>query len=275
MVSFGVWKNRYKKFLDNPIAVVPFIKKRFYYNRIADAELKNYKNFQYLDYNKTIDLLISGNKSIVRFGDEIFDMIQGIGLYYGDWRQKYNPALAKRLKEVLSSDNDKLLVCFNPELILKTKEEFSKMGIPEQYHFWTNSKIFMKNYYHPNKVYGSALCFNSTYNQNIDYKKILVFLATKHIIVVTSNTARFGNYQFGKSTSFVEAPQSDAWDSYDDLLKKTLQLLTKYPQDESLVMVSMGSAAKVMSYDLTEIGYSVWDTGQFFDLAYQKIKDAK
>jgi len=30
-----------------------------------------------------------------------------------------------------------------------------------------------------------------------------------------------------------------------------------------------------MSYDLTEIGYSVWDTGQFFDLAYQKIKDAK
>ena len=30
-------------------------------------------------------------------------MIQGIGLYYGNWHQKYAPDLAKRLKEIVSS----------------------------------------------------------------------------------------------------------------------------------------------------------------------------
>ncbi|MDP3402714.1 MAG: GT-D fold domain-containing glycosyltransferase [bacterium] len=274
MTSFSrIWKTRLQKFLDYPPALIPFIKKRFYYDFVADQYLPAYQDFKYLDYQETIAAAIEGNRSLVRFGDELFDMLQGIGLYFGDWRQKYSPSLARRLKEVISSTDPRLLVCFNPELILKTKEEFRAAGIPEQHQFWTNSKVFLKDYYHPEVVYGSALCFHPRYNPNIDYAKLASFFARKHVIIVTSGTNRFRGIKLGKTTRFVEAPKSDAWQQYAVIHQSVQEEFSRIDsQEEALVLVSMGSAAKVLVYDLMKEGYVAWDTGQFFDLAATEIR---
>ena len=161
MLNLYIWKNRFQKFLDNPKAVFPFLKKRLYYNFIADKQLPRYVDFKYLNYEQTIDNIINNNKSIVRFGDELFDMLQGIGLYYGNWRQKYDQKLAEKMKEVISSRNPRMLVCFNPEFILKDKRWFKDRGIPEQYHLWINSKIFLKDYYHKDTIYESSTLLHS------------------------------------------------------------------------------------------------------------------
>ena len=275
MYNINIWRNRLNKFIDNPMAVLPFFKKKLYYNFVADKYLPHYKDFKYLNYEQTLNDIIDSNKSIVRFGDELFDMLQGIGLYYGKWRQKYTLDLALRLKEVVSSHDPRLLVCFNPEFILKTKKDFKEMGIPDQYQFWINSKIFLKNYYHKDIVYGSALCFTPRYNARIDYKKLKDFFQKKNIIIVTSNIARFRGISLGITTDFIEAPSSDAWQSYDSIKSKLLHLINekKYPKREALILISMGSAAKVLVYDLMKLGYTAWDTGQFFDLASQEIKN--
>lgn len=268
-----VWKNRIQKFMDNPYAVISFLKKRLYYNFIADSYIKYYKDFKYLNYEDTSNDIIDNNKSIVRFGDELFDMLQGIGLYYGNWRQKYSPDLAERMKEVISSRNPRLLVCFNPELILKTKKEFENEGIKDQWQFWTNSKIFLKDYYHKDITYGSALCFTPRYNKNIDYLKLKNYFETKNIIILTSNVTRLENINLGKTTDFLETPGSDAWQEYDDIKNKLLALINnkKLDKENTLILISMGSAAKVLVYDLTLLGYTAWDTGQFFDLAFKEI----
>lgn len=275
MLNLYIWKNRFQKFLDNPKAVFPFLKKRLYYNFIADKQLPRYVDFKYLNYEQTIDNIINNNKSIVRFGDELFDMLQGIGLYYGNWRQKYDQKLAEKMKEVISSRNPRMLVCFNPEFILKDKRWFKDRGIPEQYHLWINSKIFLKDYYHKDTIYGSALCFTPSHNKNIDYQKLKNFFLTKHIIIVTSNIQRFQNIKLGKTTDFLEAPASDAWQSYEQIKKSLLSLLQKKntPANEILMLISMGSAAKVLVYELTNLGYTAWDTGQFFDLASREIQN--
>lgn len=271
----NVWRNRLYKFLDNPRGIWLFLKKRVYYNFIADKQLPYYADFHYIDYRATINEIIDNNKSIVRFGDELFDMLQGVGLYYGDWHQKYDTMLASKMEEIILSRNPRLLVCFNPEFILKTREEFRNMGVPDQYQFWINSKIFLKNYYHKDIVYGSALCFNPHYNKKIDYKKLKNFFQTKHIIIVTSNSKRFANIKLGKTTDFIESPQSDAWQEYGRIRSSLLSLLKEKNvlASEVLILVSMASAAKVLVYDLTNLGYTAWDTGQFFDLASQEIKN--
>lgn len=270
---FTVWKNRISKFTDNPGALIPFLKKKLYYNFIADKQLPHYRDFKYLSYEETLREIIDNNRSIVRFGDELFDMLQGIGLYYNGWRQKYDKRLAERLKEVISSRDPRLLVSFNPEFILHDKAWFKKEGIEDQHHFWTNSKIFLKDYFHKDIVYGSALCFTPRYNKHIDYKKLKEFFSTKNIIIVTSDTARFKDIELGKTTAFLEAPASDAWQSYDTIKASLLSLIKASGSPQNLlVLVSMGSAAKVLVYDLTQMGYTAWDTGQFFDLAAQEIK---
>ncbi len=277
MFFITVWKNRIRKFFDHPGAIIPFFKKYLYYNFVADNYLKYYKDFKYLSYEETLNTIIDKNISIVRFGDELFDMLHGIGLYYGNWRQKYDPRLAERLREIISSKNPKILVCFNPEFILKSKEEFKKEGIADQYLFWTNSKIFLKDYYHRDTVYGSALCFTPRYNKNISYEKLNSFFLTKDIIIVTSNISRFNGIELGKTTMFIEAPQSDAWQQYERIQHTLLTELEQrnIKKETALVLVSMGSAAKVLVYDLSLLGYTAWDTGQFFDLASTAISKMK
>ena len=271
MNSRYVWKNRYKKFLDNPRAIIPFFKKRLYYNFIADKQLQYYKDFHYLDYAQTLDEIITNNKSIVRFGDEVFDMLQGIGLYYGNWRQQYDLSLAQKLQEVLASREPNLLVCFNPELILKDKNWFKNEGIPEQYHFWTNSKMFLKDYYHKDIMYGSALCFTPRYNTKIDYDKLKKYFLKKNIVIITSKIGRFENIRLGKTTSFIEAPESDAWQEYENIKKALLTMVEMFKKSDTLIMVSMGPAAKILVFEMTKLGYTAWDTGQFFDLAFKEI----
>ncbi len=266
-----IWSNRLKKFRDNPRAIWPFLKKYLYYNWVADSYLSHYNNVKFLDYQTTIDTVIDNNRSFVRFGDDVFDMLLGIGLYFNDWRQRYEPDLAMRLREVLASGNPRLLVGFNPELILMNKQQFKMRGIKEQYHYWTHSKIFLKDYIRPTQVYGRALCFQERYFPELPYQKIFSFMEGKHLIIVASNTLRFGDKKFGISTDYIEGPSSDAWSVYPRLLNQVQVVAAKYPKDKVLIMCSLGPTSKVMTYDLTQSGYTVWDTGQFFDLAMNRL----
>lgn len=268
---YRIWRNRIRKFLDNPWAVFPFLRKYFYYNFIGDSYIKSYQDFKFLTYDETLEEILTNNKSIVRFGDEVFDMIMGIGLYFNDWRQRYHSALAERLKEVLGSNNPNLLICFNPELILMNKKEFTKQGIPEQHHFWTHSRIYLKEYLKSDGVYGRALSFHDRYNPTLNYELIIDHLKMKHLIIVTSNTKRFNNQKFGLTTDYIDAPKSDAWDSYSDILDNVRMVASQYEKRDVLIMASLGPTAKVLALDLTNEGYTVWDTGQFFDLALKKI----
>jgi hypothetical protein len=269
-----VWKNRLRKFLDNPLAIIPFLKKRLYYNFVADSYIPQYKDFTFLSYEDTIDYIISNNASIVRFGDELFDMLEGIGLYYNNWRQKYDRKLAQRMKEVISSRDPRLLVCFNPELILRDRTWFKEQGIANQHQFWTNSKIFLKDYIHKGTAYGSALCFTPRYNKHIDFRRLKDHFSTKDVVIITSGIERFHGISLGRTTHLLEAPGSDAWQSYDRIWKELHDLIAKQglSRQDTLMLISMGSAAKVLVFDLVKEGYTAWDTGQFFDLAFQEIR---
>ena len=259
------------KFRDHPPAVIPFLKKRLYYNLVADSYLKYYQDVTFLDYQETIDTLINDNRSFARFGDEAFDMIQGIGLYFNNWRQRYHPELAKRYREVIGSNHPRLLLGFNPELFLMTRAEFAQAGIPEQYQFWTNTKVFLKDHLNEGQVYGRALCFHERYNTKINYEEIIGHLKTRHLVVIAANTKRFNNATLGLTTDYIEGPGNDAFDHYDELLEKARQTAAAYPREQVLTLAALGPTSKVLVYDLTLEGYTAWDTGQLFDLALKRL----
>ncbi len=271
MSQLTIWRNRLRKFRDYPPAVVPFFKKYLFYNWVGDSYLPYYKDVTFLNYEETIESILTDGKSIVRFGDDVFDLLLGIGLYYNDWRQRYDPILAARLRDVLASRQAGLLVCFNPELILKNKAQFRAEGISWQHQFWTHSRVYLKDYIHKDMAYGSALSFQERYNKSLPYDQLIKHLAGKHLIIVASNTARFTGRQFGLTTDYVEGPKSDAWDQYADLYQQVLNYAEQYPKEQVLIMTSLGPTSKVMVYDLVARGYTAWDTGQFFDLALKKI----
>jgi len=271
--SIGAWRNRVSKFIDNPRAIFPFLSKYFYYNFVCDRYISKFKNLTFLNPVETINHLILENKSIIRFGDEAIDMTRGIGLYYDDWHQKYDEELARRYREVLSARHPTLLVAYNPQYIYKTKKELKSIGMP--YHFWTNSKVFLWRYLHPGTTYGTTLCFQPQFNPDINFRQLKDYFSTKHIIIVTGRIERFAHIRLGKTTDFLPCPTNNVWHQYQEIYKHAVALVDKkgYKKDETLFLISLACTAKVMTYDLTLAGYQSWDTGQFFDLAYQKLKE--
>ena len=79
---------------------------------------------------ETLDELINTNKSITRFGDGEFDMIYKIGMNY----QKYNEKLAERLKEIVMSNDDGIMIGLPNVFNLEYCDEYTGFAT----EFWPN-----------------------------------------------------------------------------------------------------------------------------------------
>lgn len=274
MSHLPLLRQRLKKLRDNPGSIVHFLKKRVWYSLVADTRAKKLSGIQHLSASDTLNYVMDNNVSLIRFGDGEFDVICGVGVYFNDWYQQYDATLKKRLEEIMASSDPRILICFNLQYILKTKEEFIKESIPNEYRFWIVSKSLIGKFIQKNNLYGSGHCFYPKINTEIDFTKIKAFFANRNIVIITTNTERFKHISLGKSTHFIEAPKSNSWQEYDTIKLHIDDYIktSKNSKDSTLFLVSAGSAAKVIVYDLALRGYTAWDTGQFFDFAHKEIE---
>lgn len=269
-----MWKNRLRKFLDNPLILFPFLRTRLWYRLVADRRGKGYASVRFLSAPDTMNHIIANNRSLIRAGDGTFGYLSGASIYFSDWRFRYDRRFAAKLKMVLTEgQNEDILFCYPHRFIIASKAEFQSRGAGEEWPIWVNAKATLGQYLRPDWTYGDALCFHPRYNPEMDFTSLKRYLLTKHVIIVTANISRFSAIRLGKSLHFVEAPGSDAWQRYEELERQGLDIVAdhNWERKEVLFMISAAEAAKVMVYDLTKAGYTAWDTGQFFDLAAKEI----
>jgi hypothetical protein len=270
-----MWRQKIKKLRDNPFVVVSYLKNRIWYRFIADRYSDSYKDkVRFISGTETIKALVSKDTSLIRIGDGTFGYLMGSSIYFNNWQFRYNRNFAKKLHHALKhGQNGNILFCVPHTLTNKSKAEFIKEGIANEWLIWTAAKVLLKEYLIPSHTYGDATCFHPRYNQNIDFKALKDYLDTKHVIIVTSNIERFTNLKLGLSTTLIPAPSSDAWKVYEQLETNVIETIKKLQltQSNTLVMISAAEAAKVMIYNLSNKGYTAWDTGQFFDLAAKEF----
>lgn len=269
-----MWKQRFKKFFDNPILVFTFLRTKLYWTHIADERSRDYSNYKFLSGAQTIEAITKTDRSIIRAGDGTFGYLLGSSIYFNNWQFRYNRSFAKKLEHVMRHGQDNtILFCYPHTYAKKTRAEFIAEGIGLEWRIWISLKVMLEGFLRTDKTYGDAVCFHPKYNPGIDFKSIKNYLDTKHIIIITSNIERFANIKLGKSTTLIEGPSSDAWQVYEELTKKGLAAVQQknLQPSEVLFMISAAEAAKVMVYDFTMAGYTAWDTGQFFDIAAKEI----
>lgn len=269
-----MWRQRLRKFKDNPMVVYSFLKNRLYYPLIADKKSNEYKSHNFIDSVETIKTITGKDTSLIRVGDGTYGYLLGSSIYFNNWHFRYDKAFSKKLDNAMLAGQDlNILFCFPHDFILKTKEEFKAEGILNEWPIWTSAKVLSKRYLKTDHTYGNSMCFHPRYNPQIDFGALKDYLSKKHILIITSNTERFTDIKIGLSTHFIEAPSSDAWTVYESLEEKTLQYLCEknLAKSEVVIMVSAAEAAKVIVFDLAKLGYTAWDTGQFFDLASKEF----
>ena len=239
--------------------------RRKFRNFIEEISVKlNWKKIVYFDQKyptivspKDTMLKLANGASFCRFSDGEFNLMINIRKKAF---QKLDHNLIARMKEVINTDEDNILVGIG-----------SYKDLDNISHIW-HKFIIRKGYrvlnlLKPNRTYYPANFSHSLFDvpkkqlkENLEL--IQKVWDNKRIVFVTGGkNSRFFYLDelFGncKDYQFYDAPAKNAFDHYDEILTD----LSKFSKDH-LFLISLGPTASVLAYDLAKLGYQAIDFGQ-------------
>ena len=218
---------------------------------------------------ETLDKLINENCSISRLGDGEFDLIWGIGIQY----QNVNDKLVKKLREILESNEDKLLIGINNAFDLDYINKFNDFAKNYWKGWLKDNKYRVLKLLSKKKQYYSALIsrFYIDYEDKSSVseyvEKLKKLWDKKDVLVVEGEFSRLGvgNDLFNNMNSIqrIICPSENAFDEYDEIFEKILE----YGKNK-LILLALGPTATVLAYDLYKVGYRAIDIGHV-DIEYE------
>lgn len=252
-----------------------FIKSKRIYNQFV----KDYP-YHILDIGQTVDYIIQHRCSISRFGDGEYRVMNKSGNGF----QHYDEKLSDRLREVLCSYEDNIII-----------------GLPcvfhSMQHLTFNAAYFWANYIDKHsawitsitpldKLYADA-SFTRFYMDYKDksfarlsniVKRIKQIWKGRDVYVIEGEGTRLGvgNGLLNNTKSLyrIICPSKDAFSKYDEILNVAQHYIPR--SDNTLILCALGMTATVLSYDLTKLGYQCIDIGHV-DIEYEwwKMKATK
>jgi glycosyltransferase family protein len=223
-----------------------------------------------LSSEQTIDKIIKENCSVSRFGDGEFHLlIQSKDLKF----QNRSDKLSERLKEVLVSDDEKLMVCI-PKVFTKSDLNYRTK---ESQSFWrdhvANYRLHWYRHLNLNKTY-----YNSTFTRNYIavkdksnlskyFNKIKGIWENRDILIIEGEYSRIGigNNLFDNATSVerIIAPSENAFQKYESILNEIFGKCKN-----KLILIALGPTATILAYDLHKLGFQTIDIGHL-DVEYE------
>lgn len=233
---------------------------RFFFFRII---LKLFNRFgikgNFLSFKETYDFIKNSNKSIIRIGDGEIALIMGKSIIYQD----YNDNLRDELSHIISSynENSNYLICIANTILQasnnKLKRLFNNLDI------WMEVRIyFLANF--PKKLYygeGNITRLLGHYSINIENKlreSNIIFLANEEVI----NQANFKKKNVIK---IIPKTKRNSYFERDELMDQIYENLIKFDKSDVVVILSCGPLAKVLAYNISELGYRALDLGYMFE----------
>lgn len=220
-----------------------------------------------LSIKDTLIKIKTENLSAIRFGDGEISIMEGVDLGF----QKYDPSLGIELKNVLRADSDKLLICIPG--IFGDISSFTKLGFWFEIHHLFRYSDIWKKLISTNKTYGDAFFARPyfTYKDKSEvgeiYEDIKSLWLDKNVVLIEGEKSRLGvgNNLFDGTTSLrrILGPAENARKKKEELISRAIEL----PKD-TLILLSLGPAAKVIGYELFNLGYRVIDIGHV-DMEYE------
>lgn len=232
--------------------------------RIVNAEFENKTSGLLIkDSISCLEEIRREKKSMVRFGDGEFEMMNNQAR---PWFQQPNPNLAKRLKEIITTDAKNLIIAIPDQF--DSLDKYTEDAADEIRCYMAKSREFIMQVLSKDNIYYDAyvsrpyiLCRDKEKSATIfrGWKKIW---KDKKIAIVEGANTRNGveNDLFsgaGNITRII-CPIKNAFDKYNEILDAVCQNVQK----DTLVLISLGPTATVLAYDLYKKGYQAIDIGQ-------------
>lgn len=244
-------------------------KLHYYKRKVYNNILLGFNKYPYvIDSHETINIIIDSKLSVSRFGDGELMIIRGKGWGF----QRYDVKLAKRLAEILNSDDPGIAICI-PD-VFKDRSRFT--GSVRQ--FWHNQ--ILDNLYHwnkytlKNKIYLDALFtrFYMDLKDKVGFPEQSLRLLKriwdyKDLLIIEGAGSRLGYkndlFENAKSVQRILCPAENAFSKYNQIL----EMSKKYAAG-NLVLIALGMTATVLAYDLAKEGFRAIDIGHI-DIEYE------
>ncbi|CZD75385.1 SP_1767 family glycosyltransferase [Streptococcus pneumoniae] len=228
------------------------------------------KPIKVIGIDQTLDYVIKNKSSLVRFGDGEVNLMWGLPIPY----QNHDLELANQLKHIVGLESDEKLVVCLPDAFTD-RFKFTSWAIP----FWKDHMDHYMDFYR-------ELCSNSWYGSTfisrpyIDYEdkskakgqfeKLKSIWENRDILIVEGITSRsgVGNDLFDKvkSVKRIICPSHNAYSVVDNIQEEIMK-----HAEGRLILCVLGPTAKVLSYNLCQMGYQVLDVGHV-DSEYEWMK---
>ena len=221
---------------------------------------------------ETIEKIVKEKKSIARFGDGEFSIMDN---FYRQKFQKVDERLAKRLEEVIGTEDERILIGIADNY--GNLERYNKRSADGIRIYMTDEvREKHKKYLSENKVYYDAYLSRpyvmmkdrSEQETRKRFKNLKRIWDKRNVIIVEGALTRMGVGNDllcnAKSIRRILAPATSSFDQYDAILRASL----KYAENDTLFLIAMGPSAGVLAYDLTINGYQAIDIGHV-DLEYE------
>jgi len=241
---------------------------KYYYLYLSTlSQRSQFHKVKIKSLSETLDDITLHKKSISRYGDGELRSMLNKG---NDAFQPQSPELSKRLKEVLSSDLENLIIGLpGPLCSVKTESLAAKYFWLRFINLYGNS---ISEYLSAERVYGNAGI--SRFYLGLKDKRLSVQILEKlkkiwdrkEILIIEGEFSRMGVgndlFENAASLSRLICPAENAFAKYDDILKAA----KKYGKDRQ-ILIALGPTATVLSYDLAKSGYWAIDIGHI-DVEY-------
>ena len=262
-----------------PTRMKPFLnkfrmpKKYIEYRLNKKKYLKNMKdmNLKFYTDEETVNEITENHKSLSRFGDGEFLWILNIKT---ETYQVASEELSRRLKEVLTSNNDNLIIGL-PNVM--DEENLNKYMLHSRIH-WVN---FMDKYFkyvkpliNTNKIYADtqiSKCYIDYKNKNTSgarYDNLKRIWDNKNILIVEGEKTKLGiGNDLLSNANKVEriiCPSKNAFERYNEIFES----VKKYGKNKTIIL-ALGPTATILAYDLSKLeGYTAVDLGHI-DIEYE------
>ena len=220
----------------------------------------------------TIDYIMKHNCSVARYGDGEFN----ITLHdYGVVFQGYNPNLSHRLRKVLATTDERVLICLPYSLSNQRGMNEHAQNFWREWAFqnYTTLAAFLYKSRGARALYGDADITRPYKNwkraEHAErvFAKLKQLWCAKDILIVEGEQTRLGvgNDLLSNASTIkrVLCPPKNAFNCYETIVGAVL----KHWNGE-LVLIALGPAATVLAADLTEHGIQALDVGHM-DIEYE------
>lgn len=252
-------------------------------NEMADAiqnyitQNKNNENqplfdIEVKDISESLDLISNEHKSVVRFGDGEFDLINGKSIPY----QKYDENLSKHLKQIaLNGNYDNTMVCL-PD-VFKNLDRYGHYAKNfYEVSFFPDNDAILKDIEQTGNWYGSTF-ISRPYIDLVDKSKSKNYFDKwkeiwndRDILIVEGSLTRsgVGNDLFDNARSIkrIICPSHDSYAKVNEI-----EAEIKEHAENRLILLMLGPTAKVIVDDLRELDNQMIDLGHI-DTEYEWFK---